>query len=100
MTNKNFQKTKELLSVLLLSIVLPTVDVITDIILVVKLYTVNFECKVECVSPTSLATAMMIPCLVNYLVCFYNWFRLDQNKKKTLLFPLLNCYPQYGKEII
>ena len=44
------------------------------------------------------ATVLLIPCLLNYIVCFYTFFRLTTNRKRyTFIFPLLNLYPQYGK---
>ena len=45
-----------------------------------------------------MATVLLMPCLLNYIVCFYTFFRLTTNRKKYLfIFPLLNLYPQYGK---
>ena len=45
-----------------------------------------------------MATVLLMPCLLNYIVCFYTFFRLTTNRKiYTYIFPLLNLYPQYGK---
>ena len=45
-----------------------------------------------------MATVLLMPCLLNYIVCFYTFFRLTTNRKRyTFIFPLLNLYPQYGK---
>ena len=45
-----------------------------------------------------MATVLLIPFLLNYIVCFYTFFRLTTNRKKyTFIFPLLNLYPQHGK---
>ena len=45
-----------------------------------------------------MATVLLIPFLLNYIVCFYTFFRLTTNRKRyTFIFPLLNLYPQYGK---
>merc|ERR1711988_2005594 len=37
-----------------------------------------------------------MPFLLNYIVCFYTFFRLTSSKKKYFfIFPLLDLYPQY-----
>ena len=67
----------------------PAADVFTDIILVVKLYSGGHP---------AMATVLLMPFLLNYIVCFYTFFRLTTNRKRyTFIFPLLNLYPQYGK---
>ena len=78
-----------ILTIVVLNIFLPTADVITDINLMVKL----------CIfSHYKLATVLLMPFLLNYIVCFYTFFRLTTNRKRyTIIFPLLNLYPQYGK---
>ena len=38
--------------------------------------------------------------LLNYSLSWITWFRLDSNKKCSFLFPLLNCYPQFGKYLL
>ena len=122
---------KTILIILALNILLPTADVFTDIILVVKLYTpppaceyyysdrdgerlrgIYEKCKKDpvtfcskdenrehCVfSHPKMATVLLMPFLLNYIVCFYTFFRLTTNRKRyTFIFPLLNLYPQYGK---
>ena len=42
--------------------------------------------------------SMMVPYLINYLICFLTWHRLDLTKKKSFLFPLLNTYTQLGEK--
>ena len=80
---------KTILIILALNILLPTADVFTDIILVVKLYFGGH---------LAMATVLLLPCLLNYIVCFYTFFRLTTNRKRyTFIFPLLNLYPQFGK---
>ena len=123
-----------ILTIVVLNILLPSADVLTDINLVIKLYKappgyvcysdgeqllygeilggiyekcrsdpVTF-CSVEenrqhCVaSHHMIATVLLMPFLLNYIVCFYTFFKLTTNRKKHLIpFPLLNLYPQYGK---
>ena len=46
-----------------------------------------------------MATAMLAPFCLNYIFCFIAFFRLGKDKKKTFIFPLLNLYPQYGKDL-
>ena len=115
-----------ILTILVLNILLPTADVFTDINLAVKLWQC-WECRyapsqiyIHIYNETlmnmpgssnpvgltyeyeefhaKMATVLMIPFILNYIVCFYTFFRLTTNRKKYLfIFPLLNLYPQYGK---
>ena len=115
---------------------LPTADVFTDIILVVKLYKPQPRCKKyywqyddghlpsgiyeKCEEDPltfcskdenrehckfyepryNIATVLLMPFLLNYIVCFYTFFRLTTNRKRyTFIFPLLNLYPQYGRNL-
>ena len=124
-----------ILTIVVLNILLPSADVLTDINLVVKLYkappgyvcyynhemryndgviqggmyekcredAVRFcseeENRQHCVSSHyKTATVLLTPFLLNYIVCFYTFFRLTTDRKRYLfIFPLLNLYPQYGK---
>ena len=115
-----------ILILLVLNIALPTLDTFTDINLVVKLYRGAqycgwernrdeefWKCDEDPVSYCSndennlnvcrfsthykMATAMLTPFLLNYLVCFITFLRKEKNKKFTFIFPLLNIYPQFGK---
>ena len=121
-----------ILTIVVLSTILPTLDVFSDINLMVKLYTQSTGCDYysssydgerlrgiyeECLENpvyfcsheenrqhcmffdyTNMATVLLMPFLLNYIVCFYTFLRLTTHRKKYLfLFPLLNLYPQYGK---
>ena len=44
-----------------------------------------------------MATAMLTPFLLNYIVCFITFLRKEKNKKVTFIFALLNLYPQFGE---
>ena len=44
-----------------------------------------------------MATAMLTPFLLNYIVCFITFLRKEKNKKFTFIFALLNIYPQFGE---
>ena len=44
-----------------------------------------------------MATSMLTPFLLNYIVCFITFLRKEKNKKFTFIFALLNHYPQFGK---
>ena len=87
-----------ILTILILNIVLPTLDTATDINLVVKLYI-----GARHFSHTAMATAMLLPFLLNYAVSLYTFFRLERTKKYTFIsfisfiFALLNLFPQFGK---
>ena len=47
-------------------------------------------------SHPKMAIAMLSPFLLNYLVCFITFMRKEKQKKKYLIFTLLNIYPQFG----
>ena len=96
-----------ILTILILNIVLPTLDTATDINLVVKLYRgandtyKRWDGRIlgsgEHIYHPVMATAMLLPFVLNYLVCLYTSFRLERNKICTFIFALLNLYPQFGK---
>ena len=86
-----------ILTILILNIVLPTLDTATDINLVIKLYKGAEDPRGIPVSHPVMATAMLLPFLLNYVVCLYTFFRQERNKKYTFIFALLNFYPQFGK---
>ena len=111
-----------ILTILVLNILLPTADTVSDIHLAIKMYRpppacvyhlysecledpVNFcsdpynkhNCKFYESQP-EIAVILLIPFLLNYLVCLYTFFRLTTERKKFLfIIPLLNLYPQFGK---
>ena len=121
-----------ILTIMVLNLLLPTADIVTDLKLAVKLYTPSPGCEYyswhkgerlrgiyeECLEDpvyfcsheenrqhcmffdyTNMATVLLMPFLLNYIVCFYTFLRLTTHKKKYLfLFPLLSLYPQYGCE--
>ena len=114
---------KAILVLLVLNIALPTLDTVTDINLVVKLFRGAHYCyenfddywkcnkdpasycsnyknnQAVCVlySHPKMASAMLTPILLNYIVCFISFLRKEKNKKFTFIFALLNIYPQFGK---
>ena len=54
-----------------------------------------FVCRFS--SHPKMATAMLIPCLLNYIACFITFLRKEKNKKFTFIFALLPIYPQFGE---
>ena len=88
---------KSILILLVLNIALPTVDTFTDINLVYKLYRGIEHRNGNWRNHPKMATAMLIPFLLNYIVCFITFLRKEKNKKFTFIFALLNIYPQFGK---
>ena len=78
---------KTILVILVLSIILPTLDTVTDIKMVSKLF--------HGAHP-KMAGAMLTPFLLNYFVCFITFLRKEKNKKFTFIFALLNIYPQFS----
>ena len=106
-----------ILTILLLNILVPTADIVTDLYLVYSLYydpcpslplipystpenirSSADECWLNCCPRPEMAYVLLMPFLLNYIVCFYTFFRLTKDRKRYLfIFPLLNLYPQYGK---
>ena len=107
---KNTSKTN------LFSIMLPTADVFSDLRLILTLYfftpikyikeneeecnRMDFDTYVECVptgwkSHPRFATALLIPFMLNYILSWLAWTRLERNKQATFIWPVLNLYPQY-----
>ena len=119
------QRGQHIFPLLAFCIILPTVDLVTDLILVKKLYLGGYRCTqaddedgfekcnddsaAYCTSEDAnndvcvygndpiYATALFLPFLLNYLVSFYTWKRICKKKMKTFIFPLFNFFPQYGK---
>ena len=84
---------EETATIIMFNILLPTIDTWSDMRLVIKLYKG---------AHTKLATVMFLPFLLNYVWCFFSFFRREKNNFKkifTFIFPLLNLYPQYGKQM-
>ena len=88
---------KTILIILVLNIALPTLDSFTDTNLVVKLFLGAGKRSGDWYSHPKYASVMFIPFLLNYFFCFIPFFRKEKNKKFTFIFPLLNIYPQFGK---
>ena len=102
-----------ILTVLVLNIFLPTLDTYTDISLVTKLYngapkkrkwnydTHGWEPDYDSIVPHPVyASVLLVPFLLNYVACWYTFYREARYKKYTFIFPLLNLYPQFGKALI
>ena len=91
-----------ILTVLVLNIFLPTLDTYSDISLVTKLYNGAPKWKwindgSEIVPHPVYASVLLVPFLLNYVACWYTFYREARYKKYTFIFPLLNLYPQFGK---
>ena len=81
-------------------VVLPTVDVYSDLFLVVKMLTIKLpdHCKDEQATHEQLAAAMLTPPIISWLFVTYQWFKNEVGTKcklMTLPFLLLQVYPQW-----
>jgi len=83
-----------MLTMLVLNILLPTADTVTDIILVIKLYR-GADRGGHWENHLIMATAMLLPFLLNYVVCLITFFRKETYRRFTFIFALLNIYPQF-----
>ena len=95
-----------ILTVLVLNIFLPTLDTFTDIGLVTKLYNgaegrdlrrETWHYEDGHFSHPVFASVLLVAFLLNYVVCWYTFYREARYKKYTFIFPLLNLYPQFGR---
>ena len=66
-------------------VVLPTMDVYSDIALATKLYIRQHYMW---------ATSLLLPFLINYALSWFAWFTYEKQKKFSWIAPLLGCYPQ------
>ena len=118
------EKIKETVILTLLNIILPSVDVYSDFGLIYVFfrgsrhnpycdqeYEANniswaekFNCYYDDNVPTSnltftphvgWGTLMLLPFLLNYLICWYMWATTDKRKMVTWLAALLSFYPQF-----
>ena len=89
---------KPILILVVLNIILPTLDTLTDLNLIFKLYRGAIEDSDGSWSNhPKMATAMLTPFLLNYVACFAAFLMKEKNKKYNFIFALLNIYPQFGK---
>ena len=118
------QKLRETFLIGALKIVLPTVDVYSDGATIIQLYrgwSYNPNCNMKyeseivnateyeaCLTDTGIpreelhydhhptwATMLLVPFLLNYIMGWYRWYKIDKKKKRfTWLACLLGLYPQ------
>jgi len=80
-------KIKETVLLVLLHILLPTVDIFTDLLLVGRFYYYGEH--------PGWGTMMFLPFLANYTISWYAWFHADKRKMIGALAALFCWYPQY-----
>ena len=81
----------KVLPLLLLSVILPTADVWTDLVLITKLYKLDYG---------KIASSLLFFFLLNYVMGLVTCIRLEGRKWVPLITALLTFYPQYCKELI
>ena len=96
MTMEDVNLFKEIFLLVLLNILLPTVDVYSDLALVTKLYygKCEYRIRVSIKPHPKWASLLLVPFLVNYTLCWIAWFTTEKQKKFTWIAALLGCYPQ------
>ena len=83
---KALSKSVDMILIVTLNIVLPTLDTYSDLSIIMSLVQGQ---------DYTYAAALLTPFLLNYGVMLYTWWRLDESHSLTLLLPaLLNLYPQ------
>ena len=76
------------LPLVLFSIILNTLDVQSDLRMIVNLFLGSHPL---------FAVALLIFFIINYVLGLMNWFMDRTNHWATVIFPLLNLYTPYGK---
>ena len=84
----------EIFILALLNILLPTVDVYSDLALVTKLYYGQYDHYGSYNGHPKWASLLLGPFLVNYTLCWIAWFTAEKQRKFTWIAALLGCYPQ------
>ena len=77
---------KDIILLLVLNITLPTFDVYSDLYLIIRLF-INGHPKY--------AGSLLTPFLLNYVLTWLLWWRMDKRKLLSWIPVLLCCYPQY-----
>ena len=122
-----FQKIKETIFVSILNVLLPSVDIFTDLGSVIKLYIgskIHPDCDkkselepytseedgliaaianssadmITYISQPDWATALLMPFLINYIITWIVWWSVDKRKAVSWIAPLLSVYPQVKRE--
>ena len=88
---KTTEKLNQSLPLLLFNVIIATADIVTDLRLLIQLFLQT---------GASLSTlALLGPFFLNYILCFINWYFLEEKKLKTFIYPLFNVYLQFCKLI-
>ena len=80
------QKIKEICLHFILQIIIPTADVYTDVVLIISLFQIRNMIY---------ALMLLVPFLLNYILTWIKMWRLDKNRKYSIVAAFLSCYPQY-----
>jgi len=112
------EKIKETVSLGLLNVVLPSITVFSALALAIRLYwdgndnyipfgidlrtvTVDFDTENDIYTQFgrygqyACGTMVLVPLLLNYLICWYIWATTDKRKSYTWVAALLGFYPQF-----
>ena len=87
------EKWRNIVPIVIFNIILPTVDVGSDLYFIVSKNLGPHPYDLQQVT-----IAMVFFFLLNYIMCFVTWIRLEKDSKIfTFIYPLLNLYPQFCK---
>ena len=80
---------KTISPLLLFSILLPLVDIITDMRMIITFYIMDHP---------KYATMLLIPYCLNYIISFVKWYEWEpvNLRKWTFIYPLFNIFEIYG----
>ena len=84
-------------STLVLHVVLPTLDVYSDLLLLLTHLPPGLDVVEEVGGggTCSLGLLLLPPFLLHHLLAWLAWWRVDEARRCTWVFPALSCYPQY-----
>ena len=93
------EKIKAILPLMIFNIFLPTIDVVTDLRLIIKFWIIKISWNGEEMwSGFYFSLALLVPFIFNYLISWIHCIR--KGNLKIFIFPLLNLYPQYEAAVI
>ena len=90
-------RTLDTLSIVVFHMLLPTLDVYSDLLLILSHLFQPLQLLPEYSGQQlpSLGLLLLLPALASYLLTWLAWASLEEHSAASLLFPALSCYPQY-----
>jgi len=94
---RNRDKLLDSICITVFNIVLPTLDVYSDLVLIITHLHYKLPLLPDLPSSHEINFGILLlpPFLINYLLTWLAWWRLEKKHQCSWFFPLFSCYPQY-----